>query len=150
MGPNTLVKPTCVAEPNTWQALSDMCLVERSRFGLNDLLGRKVSEISPIGRVSAFEPVSEAAFPVRKPKCLGARRRACLRGRTPQPCFRPRARTRGCRGASREQGNDAGRRLATYQARRNRSLARRGTPRCLAKGQQKALSGLTPKLSRTA
>ena len=37
--PNARVKPTCVAEPTTWQAFSAMLLVERSKFGLNELLG---------------------------------------------------------------------------------------------------------------
>src|SRR3546814_11431594 len=37
--PNALVNPTCVVEPTTWQALPAMLLVERSGFGLNDLLG---------------------------------------------------------------------------------------------------------------
>ena len=36
--PNARVKPTCVAQPATWQALPAMLLVERSRFGLNELL----------------------------------------------------------------------------------------------------------------
>src|SRR3546814_7846685 len=35
----TLFRSTCVVEPNTWQALPVMCLVERSAFGLNALLG---------------------------------------------------------------------------------------------------------------
>src|SRR3546814_18727641 len=32
--------PTCVVEPTTWQALPAMLLVERSGFGLNELLDR--------------------------------------------------------------------------------------------------------------
>src|SRR3546814_14149242 len=34
--------PRRVVEPSTWQALPAMCLVERSGFGLNALLGPKV------------------------------------------------------------------------------------------------------------
>ena len=34
-----------------------MCLVERSGFGLNASLGRKLSEIEPVGRVSALDPL---------------------------------------------------------------------------------------------
>src|SRR3546814_20562197 len=37
--PNACVNPTGVMEPTTWQALSAMLLVERSGFGLNELLG---------------------------------------------------------------------------------------------------------------
>src|SRR3546814_18958565 len=37
--PNARVKPTCVVEPKPWQAFSAMALVERSKFGLNELLG---------------------------------------------------------------------------------------------------------------
>src|SRR3546814_19672851 len=32
------LNPTCVVEPTTWQALSATLLVERSGFGLNELL----------------------------------------------------------------------------------------------------------------
>ena len=117
-----------------------MCLVERSRFGLNDLLGRKVSEIWPIGRASALDLVSGAALPVRKPKDLGAPRRICLRGRTPQQCFRPRARAREFAGATREQGNDAGR--SSQPIRRDGTEAWPDEERdvALKKAQQKLLA----------
>ena len=39
LAPNARVKPTCVVEPKSWQAFSAMTLVERSKFGLNELLG---------------------------------------------------------------------------------------------------------------
>src|SRR3546814_10141533 len=44
--PNALVNPTCVVEPTTWQALPAMLLVERSGFGLNELLGAKPGAVS--------------------------------------------------------------------------------------------------------
>jgi len=40
-------------EVKTWQALYAMFLPERSGFGLNELLGRKVAEVEPSARVSA-------------------------------------------------------------------------------------------------
>jgi hypothetical protein len=44
-----------------------MCLVERSRFGLNDLLGRKVSEIEPVGRVAHPMCCPKSLFPSESP-----------------------------------------------------------------------------------
>src|SRR3546814_9130285 len=37
--PNTTLNPSCVVDRTTWQALPAMLLVERSGFGLNELLG---------------------------------------------------------------------------------------------------------------
>src|SRR3546814_20703650 len=44
--PNTTLNPSCVVDRSTWQALPAMLLVERSGFGLNELLGAKPGAVS--------------------------------------------------------------------------------------------------------
>jgi hypothetical protein len=40
MTANTRIKPTRVVEAEAWQAFSATLMLERSKFGLNELLGR--------------------------------------------------------------------------------------------------------------
>src|SRR3546814_15507286 len=43
---NTYVKPRRVVERSTWQAVPAMCFAERSGFGLNALLGLRLTDAS--------------------------------------------------------------------------------------------------------
>jgi hypothetical protein len=45
--PNARIKPTCVVEAKAWQAFSATLLLERNKFGLNELLGRSPGAFEP-------------------------------------------------------------------------------------------------------
>src|SRR3546814_11584223 len=67
--PNARVKPTCVVEPKPWQAFSAMALVERSKFGLNELLGPMVRDPQPMDERLKDDAESNEGSAGDKRKC---------------------------------------------------------------------------------